>query len=124
MQEVREQQPSRPTSDDPYLRTHLLLLSGFGEDTLGNCEGRVGRRHPTVDGALEEYLSNLSFRQAVADGGAHVQLQLVEAAQRDQRGKGDAASRPAVQAGAGPDLTPGVPGYEVLEIRGELRRLP
>src|SRR5215217_3612284 len=102
----------------------LLLLPGFGEDTLGDGEGGVGRGHPTVDGALEEYLFYLFFRQAVANGGAHVQLQLVEAAQRDQRGECDAASRLAVQAGAGPDLTPGVPGYEVLEVRGDPRGAP
>src|SRR5919106_1227187 len=91
---------------------------------MGNSEGRVGSGRPTVHGALEEDLCYLLFRQSVADGRAHVQLQFVEAAQRDQRGKGDAASRLAVQAGAGPDLTPGVPGYEVLEVRGELRRAP
>src|SRR5215217_6763813 len=102
----------------------LLHLPGFGEDTLGDGEGGVGRGHPTVDGALEEYLLHLFFRQAVANGGAHVQLQLVEAAQRDQRGECYAASRLAVQAGAGPDLTPGVLGYEVLEVRCELRRAP
>src|SRR5215217_1002779 len=96
----------------------LLHLPSFGEDTLGDGEGGVGRGHPTVDGALEEYLLHLFFRQAVANGGAHVQLQLVE------RGECYAASRLAVQAGAGPDLTPGVPDYEVLEVRCELRRAP
>ena len=84
VQEVREQQPRRPTPDDPYLRTHLFLLPCFGEDTPGNGEGGVGCGRPAVDGALEEDLSYLLFRQAVADG-AHVQLQLVEAAQRDER---------------------------------------
>src|ERR687897_933900 len=91
---------------------------------MGNSEGRVGSGRPAVDGALEEDLCYLLFRQAVADCRAHVQLQFVEAAQRDERGEGNAASRLAVQAGARPDLTPGVPGYEVLEVRGELRRAP
>ena len=52
---------------------------------MGNGEGGVGCGRPAVDGALEEDLSYLLFRQAVADGGAHVQLQFVEAAQRDER---------------------------------------
>src|SRR5215203_603842 len=105
---------------------HLLLLSAFGlgEYAPSHGEGGVGRGYPAVDGALEEDFSYLTFRQAVANGCAHVQLQFVEAAQRDKRGEGDAAPRPAVQAGASPDLPPGVPGYEVLEVCGEVRRLP
>ena len=64
VQEVREQQPRRPTPDDPYLRTHLFLLP-CSERTDGNGEGGVGCGRPAVDGALEEDLSYLLFRQAV-----------------------------------------------------------
>ena len=57
--------------------------------------------------------------EAVAEGGPQMHRQFVVMAAGHQRGEGDAAARPAGQAGAGPDLAPGVAGDEVLEDRGE-----
>ena len=44
------------------------------------------------------------------------------AVERDERGEGHAAPRPAVEAGPRPDLAPGVARDQVLEVGGELGR--
>ena len=103
---MREQLARRPTPDDPYLRTPLFFLPCFGEDTPGNGEGGVGRGRPAVDGALEEASPISSGVGPLRTAARPVQLKLVEASQRDERGESDATSRFAVQAEAGPDLTP------------------
>jgi hypothetical protein len=48
-----------------------------------------------------------------------VHLQLVVVAVRDQRGERDGAAHPPVEAGAGPDAAPRVPGDQLLEVGGD-----
>ena len=63
-----------------------------------------------------------SLGEAVAERGTEVQLELLVAAERDERGQRDRASRAAVEAGPRPDLAPGVPRDQILEVGGERRR--
>ena len=86
----------------------------IGEYTLGDGESGVGGRYSTVDGALQQNLLYLVLRKTVSKGGADVHLQLIELAQCYQRGQGDAAANPAVQARTAPDLAPSIARDEIL----------
>ena len=78
----------------------MLLRRGIGKDALRYGEGGVGSWNPAVDGAVKQDLPYLVLTQAVAKRRADVNLQLIQAAQRDEGGQGDTAACPAVEAGA------------------------
>src|SRR4028119_356487 len=89
----------------------------------GDGEGGVGGGDAAVDGAVQEHLFYLVFRQAVAEGALEVRGELFVVAAGHEGRKGYGAAGLAVEGGAGPDLTPRVARDEVLEIGGEGSRL-
>src|SRR5690349_3761496 len=64
--------PSRSLRRRFHLREHFFRL----------MEGGVRRRHPGVDRALQQNFLDLVFRDAVIEGGANVQLELVRPIER------------------------------------------
>src|SRR5829696_3699580 len=86
------------------------------EHALRDREGAVRGRDAAVDRALEQDLLDLVLAEAVAQGGVDVHLELLEVAVSDERGERDGAAGAAVEAGAVPDLVPGVAGDQVLEV--------
>src|SRR5204863_4152445 len=92
------------------------------EDPLGDRERRVGGWHAGVHGRMQQYLADLLRRDAVAQRGAHVQLELALGAQRREHGERDEAALAPLQARPRPDVAPGEAGDEVLERRAELGR--
>src|ERR687898_3077973 len=109
-------------SSSRVIRALVALSVVLCDDALRCGEGGVGGRDPAVDGSVQEDFFYLVLAQAVPERSPHVHLQLLEPAEGHQRGQGDAASRPAVQPRAAPDLAPRVARYEVLEVRGEAGR--
>jgi len=103
------------------------LVSGVGRrlhaqlfhDAHGAGKARVGRRHPGVDGDLDERLAHLVRAQRVGvargEGAAQVDLELVPAAQGAGHGQHDDAAGFPVQPGSAPHAMPGVVGDEVLK---------
>ena len=75
-----------------------------------------------VDGALQQHLADLVRRETVSQRRTHVHLELVLAAGRDERRQRDAAARAPVEPRPRPDLAPGIPRDQVLEVLGERRR--
>src|SRR5205085_9395194 len=88
-------------------------------DVGGGEEGAAGGGHAAVDGALQEDLLDLGGRHAVAQGSSHVEGEFLGSVQGDEERQGEAAAETAVQTRAAPDLSPGVPGDEVVELGGE-----
>ena len=100
-EQVGEHQAGRAGTDDPDLRSrHSPSSSSSTCWAIANAEFASGDAR--VHRALEEHLLDLVGGQAVAERGAHVHRHLVVAAQRDEHGQRDAASRPA---GRGPGAT-------------------
>ncbi len=93
----------------------------LGEHALGDGEGGVGGGHPAVDRSPLKHLFDLVLGEAVAYSGPHVHPKLFELSARHKGGQGYAAAGSAVQARAGPDLTPSIACYEVLKVGGEIR---
>src|SRR5690242_15113711 len=109
--------PSSPSRCRGGLPRQVLPLPGsrsllggglLPDDLLRHLEGAVGGRDTAVDGRLEQHLLDLVRGEAVAEGGAGVEGQLVEVTARDQRGERDAAARTPVKARPVPDLAPRV----------------
>src|SRR5207248_6562061 len=96
------------------------VSSPLVEDALRDCEGAVRRGHAAVDGALQQHFLQVVRRDAVPQRRAHVQLELVLAAERDERRDRYQAPRPPVEPGPAPDLAPGVACDQILEVGGEL----
>src|SRR5580693_10337322 len=101
----------------------LLLRAVLVDRAVGDGEGAVRDRDARVQADLEQHLADLVGGHAVAQGGLGVHGQLALVLQGGEHGqRDDGALRPA-QAGAGPDLAPGVPGDPVLERGAELARV-
>src|SRR5271155_1517763 len=93
----------------PY---EALLRSGlrvqFGENLLGDVEGGVGGGDAAVDGGLQEDFADLVASDADVEGGSNVHAELVGTVERDHHRESDQAARLARQAGARPNLAPGI----------------
>src|SRR5262249_58334467 len=74
------------------------------------------RRHAAVDRDLQNELLHLLGGDAVGERAAHVQAQLLVAVEGDEQCHREKAPRVPRQARARPDLAPGVPGDELLEL--------
>ena len=91
------------------------------ENLRGDLEGAEGCRHAGIDRRMHQDFLHFIARNPGVAGGAEVQLQLVELAHADQHRDGDHAARLVIEAGARPDLAPGILHQEVLEFRVERR---
>ena len=95
------------------------LDAQLAHDAQGLGKARVGRRHARVDRDLEQGFAHLGWGQGVGVAGgeraAHVDLELVPAAQGAGHGHHQHAAGFPVQAGTAPDAMPGVVGDEMLE---------
>ena len=118
LEQPREREPGRAGADDADLRSQ----SPSSSTRWKTCERAVRGRDAAVDGGVQQHLADLLRRETVPARGADVQRELVEAAERDQRGQRDAAARSPVKARARPDLAPRVARDEVLEVGGLVRR--
>ena len=98
------------------------LLVHRGEHLARLLERRVGRGHAAVDRGLQQDLADLVLGDAVAERGAHVQLELLLAVQRGQHGEVEQAPGLARQARPIPHGTPAVLGDQILIGPGESRR--
>ena len=95
----------------------------FGaQDLAGDLERGVGGRNAAVDRALQQRLLDLVDRHAAADRGAAVQLELLPARQPHRHAEHEQAPRVVVEAGAAPDVVPGVARDQALEVGVELAR--
>src|SRR5262245_12586750 len=96
---------------------HLL------EDLLGDAEAVHRRGHAAIGADLQEYLLQLVLADAVVDGAANVQLQLVRPVERGDHAEVEDRSRPPVEAGPVPGPIPAPFGRELLHGPGEIVRL-
>src|SRR4249919_650860 len=86
-------------------------------------ESGVGGRNTGINRALQEHFLDLVARYAIVERGAHVQLELVAAVQRDHQAERQEAAGVARKARPRPDLAPRVARDEVLELVVELGAL-
>src|SRR5690349_13667046 len=92
------------------------------EHALGEGERRVGGGDAAVDRGLQKDLLELVVGETGPAGCTQVHRELLVAAEGDEGRDRNGAAGTAVEAGAGPDLPPGIPRDQVLEVRGEGRR--
>lgn len=102
-----------PIPPDSRWRVELL------QHLLRDRERRVGGGNAAVDRALEQNLLDLVGGEPVAERRAEVHRELLGAVEGDEGRHRDRAARAPVESRPGPDLTPGIAGDQVLEVRGE-----
>src|SRR5579859_7670181 len=100
----------------------LLACALLAQDLLGDGEGAVGGGNAGVDSGVQQHLADLAGGQPVPQRRPDMQADLMLAAEGGQHGQGHHAALGPAQPGPGPDITPGVPGDEVLERLGKGRR--
>src|SRR5690606_20314136 len=76
--------------------------------------------HAAVDGGLQEYFLDLVLRQAIVDGAAHVQLQLVRAVQGSDHRQVQQRSVAAAQPRTVPHVAPAVLRDQLLHVDVEV----
>src|SRR5699024_593995 len=108
---------SRSSPDHGPAIPSLFLVENF----LCQGKGLAGRGNPTVNGGLEEHLTDILRRQTVTQRSTHVHGYLVAVSLGDQCGEHHAATGTSIQTGPCPDLSPGVTGDQILERLGEGR---
>ena len=86
----------------------------------GNVKCRIGRRHPRVNRDLQQHFLHVARLELVGEAGAHVQPELLPAAQRRGGGDDQQPPRAMVEAGPRPDRAPREPGDQLLEVPGEV----
>src|SRR5260221_4656849 len=106
--------PMRPRPMKPTVTTSRL------EDLLGAAEGGHRCGHAAIDGGLQEDLLDLVLGEAVVEGAADVQLELVLLAERAQHAEVQHRARFARQPGTVPDVVPTVGIEQVGEFAVEI----
>ena len=99
---------------------HEALLA---QDLHRDLERGVGGRHAAVDRALHQRLLDRRERDAAADRGAAMQLELLPARQPHRHAEDQQAPRRRVEAGPAPDVVPGVARDQILELGVERVRV-
>src|SRR5438067_9371927 len=91
----------------------------LAKDLLSDAKGRIRRRNPAIHGRLQQDFAQLVDGDAVSQRPPQVEGELFRPVEGDSHRHGDAATRPSVQPGPGPDLTPGVSREQILKIFAE-----
>jgi hypothetical protein len=93
---------------------------GFGEGFTGQAETVHRRGYAAINADLEQDFANLFTAQAIAQGAANVQLELVGPVERGNHGQVYHAALFERQALAAPDMAPAVFGDQLLQRLGEV----
>src|SRR5947209_4560115 len=118
----RRWESSSPAGPAPMMPTcvRVSLILHSLQHLARDPEGGICRRDATVDRALQQDLFDLGPCQAVAEGGAEMERQLLMMPERDEGGECDGAAHAPVEPRPRPDFPPGIAGNEILKLPGEL----